>query len=143
MFNEQQEIEALKKELVSLTRLTFLAVAVSILTLLATTLRFEVLKNSLRTNSLRAKQVTIIDDDQRPRIILGGVDNNFAIIFQDPAGTTRLGLGVLKEPSGQSLVTVSLRDAMGRVRVWLSVLPEGTPVIAAQDEAGRPVFKVP
>lgn len=142
MVNEQNEVEALVRQLTMLRRLTIVVGALSIITLLVTTLRLEAMKNLVRTESLVAKRVTIVDTNMTPRIILGGVDNSYSIIFQDSAGTTRLGMGVL-EQQGQFMVTVSLRDPMGRRRVWLGVLPEGTPVIAAQDETGKLIFKAP
>ncbi len=142
MVDGQNEIEALVRQLTMLRRLTIIAVALSITTFLTIILRLEALKNSVTTNSLVAKQVIIVDGNMKPRISLGGVDNSYVIVFQDSIGIRRLGMGVL-EQQGQSMVTVSLRDSMGRIRVWLSVLPEGTPEIAVQDETGRPIFKAP
>lgn len=142
MVDGQNEIEALVRQLTMLRRLIIIAVALSITTFLTIILRLEALKNSVTTNSLVAKQVIIVDGNMKPRISLGGVDNSYVIVFQDSIGIRRLGMGVL-EQQGQSMVTVSLRDSMGRIRVWLSVLPEGTPEIAVQDETGRPIFKAP
>jgi len=142
MVDGQNEIEASLRQLTMLRRLTIIAVALSITTFLTIILRLEALKNSVTTNSLVAKQVIIVDGNMKPRISLGGVDNSYVIVFQDSIGIRRLGMGVL-EQQGQSMVTVSLRDSMGRIRVWLSVLPEGTPEIAVQDETGRPIFKAP